>query len=238
VLSIVLPCYNEAPSLPVLLGGYARACPAELAAEVVVVDNGSTDDTAAVLERLVRADTDGARLLRPVKVPVNRGYGHGIATGLRAAGGEFLAWSHADEQCDPADVFAAFARLRAARDPRRTLIKGRRQRRPLRESATTIGMQLFARVLLGTRVTDINAQPKVFHRDLLARLPAPPDDFSFDLYVLYQAERAGWTLETVPVVFRRRAHGVSRWAATWRSRRRHVAATLRYMRALRARGRA
>lgn len=228
-LSVVLPCYNEARTLGPLLSAYARACPPGLEAELVVVDNGSTDDTAAELERLRAAEAGLARLVRPVTVPVNRGYGHGIWTGLQAARGEFLAWSHADLQCDPGDVFAAFEHLRRQPEPDRIIVKGVRQRRPLRESLTTVGMQAFAWLILWTPLRDINAQPKVFHRSLLDALQRPPEDFSFDLYVLYRASHAGWGMTTIPVVFHPRAHGVSRWAFSSASRRRHAAATLRYM---------
>jgi glycosyltransferase involved in cell wall biosynthesis len=118
-LSIVLPCYNEAESLPLLLGRYAAVWE-DLPAELILVDNGSTDDTAQVLGReLARPEYAFARA---VTVPANQGYGHGIFTGLQAARGEFLAFSHADMQCSPADVFAAYHRLQAEPEPERALV--------------------------------------------------------------------------------------------------------------------
>ncbi|HYE89918.1 MAG TPA: glycosyltransferase family 2 protein [Terriglobales bacterium] len=233
LLSIVVPSYDEAPGLGALVDAYVAARPPDLPCELVLVDNGSRDETRAVLAALQARGEPYRAFLAPLVLADNQGYGGGIRAGLAAARGEYLAWSHADLQCEPGDVFNAFARLRTAADPRRTVVKGRRAPRPWREAATTIGMQAAARVVLGPGLTDINAQPKVFHRSLLALVTDPPRDFSFDLYVLYRAARAGWRIETVPVRFHRRAHGASHWAATLASRRRHIAATLRFMVALR-----
>src|SRR5262245_4994150 len=118
-LSIVLPCYNEAENLPPLLGRYAQVWE-DLPAELILVDNGSTDHTEAVLRR----ELPNHPFARTVKVEKNQGYGHGIMTGLRAARGEFLAFSHADQQSRPDDVFAAYHRLKSAPNPRLTLVKG------------------------------------------------------------------------------------------------------------------
>ncbi len=87
--SVVLPCYNEADNLPPLLARYAEAWHAQnLPAELILVDNGSTDHTAEVLAReLARPELAFARVVR---VPVNRGFGHGTFTGLQAARGEVL----------------------------------------------------------------------------------------------------------------------------------------------------
>jgi len=231
-LSIVLPCYNEARSLPALLEGYAAALPAGLAVEVICVDNGSTDDTPGVLaEQLARPDR---AFVRVVRVPANVGYGHGLMAGLRAARGAFLAFSHADLQCPPADVFRAHTLLAAQDDPQRWLVKGRRSWRGVDAFLLTAGMSLVATSLLGLPLFDSNAQPKVFHRSLLERLTAPPDGFQLDLYVLYTARRAGIHVLTIPVHFGAREHGTSRWAFSLASRRRHIADMLRFIVDLRA----
>ena len=78
-------------------------------AEVVLVDNGSRDDTPNVLAELLPRHP-GCRGLR---VETNRGYGFGILTGLRAARGDVLGWTHADMQTDPADAIVGFERFLA-----------------------------------------------------------------------------------------------------------------------------
>jgi glycosyltransferase involved in cell wall biosynthesis len=221
-----LPCYNEAENLPPLLERYAQVWE-NLPAELILIDNGSTDDTAQVLEReLSRPELAFARC---VAVQRNRGYGHGIYTGLQASQGEYLGYSHADMQCSPADLFTAYHRLLAAPAPARALVKGKRGPRALGDSLVTNTMGLLATGILGRRLTDINAQPKVFHRSHLERLARPPSGFQFDLYVLYRARQAGLDIITVPVVFGRRAHGQSKWAFSLASRYRTIWATISYM---------
>ena len=60
---------------------------------------------------------------------------------------------------------------------------------------------MVAWVLLRSMLTEINAQPKLFHRNLLQHLTNPPTDFNFDVYVLYQAVRHGWRFHSLEVSF-------------------------------------
>ena len=226
--SMILPCYNEAPNLPPLLECYAQEWQKQgLAAELILVDNGSTDDTPEVLAReLARPDLAFAR---SVRVPVNRGFGHGTFIGLQAARGEVLGFSHADMQYQPSDLYDAYHALMAQPRPERALVKGKRAPRGLGASLVTNTMAALASAVLLMPLTDINAQPKVFHRGHLARMTNPPDGFQFDLYVLYTARRAGLRLLTVPVVFGLRAHGQSKWAFSFVSRYRTIWATIVYI---------
>jgi glycosyltransferase involved in cell wall biosynthesis len=225
-LSIVLPCYNEAENLPVLLAGYRQVWE-DLPAELILVDNGSTDHTAQVLaQELARPELAFAR---SVSVPVNRGYGHGLMVGLQAAQGEYLAFSHADMQCSPADVFAAYHQLLAEPDSTRVLVKGKRGKRDFAASLTTNGMAAISSMVLLTPLTDINAQPKLFHHSHLARLTRPPDGFQFDLYLLYQARRAGLRILTLPVHFGERLHGQSKSAFNILARYRTIWAMIVYV---------
>lgn len=231
-LSIVLPCYNEAPGLPDLLARYAAVWQ-DLPAELILVDNGSTDDTAEVLAR--ELEKPEYAFARVVTVTRNRGYGHGIHTGLLAARGEYLAWSHADLQCPPGDLFRAFEELIRGRDPQRTLVKGRRGWRGLGAFLLTHGMSLIASAVLLMPLVDINAQPKLFHRSHLERLEAPPDGFEYDLYVIFHALRAGLELRLLPVHFEDRAHGESKWAFSILSRYRTIFRVFAYIWKLRFR---
>ena len=226
-LSVVVPCFNEAASLPALVDAFGQAGSGR-DFELILVDNGSTDGTAEAIRDL----PPFTRRLRLLK---NRGYGGGIWAGLSAAEGEYLAWTHADLQCDPADVFAAHDALLASGAPHRTIVKGLRRRRSLREEIVTRGMNALATAVLRRPFRDVNGQPKVFHRSLTVSLERPPSDISFDLFVLDRAMRLGWSIETVPVVVRPRAHGESSWAATWASQWRAAALVAKSMFRLRRR---
>jgi glycosyltransferase involved in cell wall biosynthesis len=233
---LVLPCYNESRSLPALfqraVGSARRRGLGADRFQLFLVENGSRDDSLAVMEAL-GAGPDGA-FLRVVPVPVNRGYGHGLMCGLRAAGDGVLGFSHADEQCDPEDAFRAHDLLVSVDDPR-LLVKGRRVGRAVRDAVVSRGFELAAALVLGRRLHEINAQPKVFPGELLALLSDPPDDFAFDLYLLLKAREAGYRIRDIEVRFPPRAHGQSNWSSTLRSRSRTMGHLLGYMAAYRTR---
>jgi glycosyltransferase involved in cell wall biosynthesis len=233
LLSVVLPCYNEEKNLPLILERYAQVAPPGLDWELILVENGSKDASAAVLQALLaRPDYPFAR---GVEVAQNQGYGFGLASGLRVAKGEILAFSHADMQCDPRSVFEALAAYRAAGGGK-ILVKGRRQGRAPAQELVTRAMGLIATLCLQRRLEDINAQPKLFPAGLMKNLGRLPDGFEFDVYVLYRALCSGHRLLTVPVIFAPRAHGESKWAHTFTSRWRTMARVALYILKLRFSG--
>lgn len=235
--SIVVPCYNEAKNIPSLVSRFVAIHEPGAAKdqdwELILVNNGSTDESAEVLERETKAHS----FIRVVTVPSpNVGYGHGIVTGLRAAKGEFLAWTHADGQTPPKDVLVAFNVLASSADPQSTFVKGRRKNRPVKDTLFTFGMQAAATVILGESLADINAQPKAFPRRLLDLADAPPVDLSLDLYFFYVARRSGFEVKTIDVHFGDREHGESKWAFNWRSKAKNIGRTVKFMTALRTGG--
>lgn len=233
--SIVIPCYNEAANLPNLIGRFEALSTPGQDWELVLVNNGSKDDSAEVFERELKKP--GREFARVVTVPSpNVGYGHGIMTGLRAAKGEWLAWTHADGQTPPADVLKAFDILQSSADPQRTVVKGLRRHRAPKDAAFTFGMQATAAVVLGKNLEDINGQPKAFHRTLLDLAVAPPVDLSLDLYFYYLAKKNGFEIKTFDVDFGAREHGESKWAFNWRSKARNIGRSVTFMWNLRTGG--
>lgn len=233
--SIIVPCYNEAANLPALISRFEVLRTQDSDWELVLVNNGSTDDTAAVLVQEVASPSRS--FIRVVTVPApNVGYGHGIVTGLRAAKGQWLAWTHADGQTRPGDVLAAFELLTTSQDPQRTLVKGRRVNRPVKDELFTRGMQTVAHVVLGENLVDINGQPKAFPRALLDLATAPPIDLSLDLYFLWLTRVHKFEVRCFDVSFGAREHGESKWAASWKSKARNIARTVKFMAALRGGG--
>lgn len=222
-LSLVIPCYNEARNLPLLVARLRERFDRD-DVEVVLVDNGSTDDSPDVLRTLL-ADTPR---VRSVRVDVNQGYGFGILSGLRAACGEILAWTHADLQTDPADALAALALFEQAPEPHRLFVKGSRHGRPVADVFFTMGMSVFETLLLRKRLWDINAQPTVFPRAFFDSWREPPHDFALDLFAYYQAQAAGLRIARIAVRFGERAHGVSHWNVNWRAKARFIRRTMQY----------
>lgn len=228
---LVLPCYNEAKSLRSITEKAVRAARAAgFGAEdfqLVLVENGSRDDSKDVMCEL-QADVELSPWLRVVPVPVNEGYGHGVWTGLRSCTAPWVAWSHSDQQCDPADAFRGLA-IASGRAGEKVLVKGRRHGRSFPERFVSRTFEFLALLILGRGIHEVNAQPKVFSRDLLSELVSPPKDFAFDLYVLFTALQKGWKIETIDVQFPPRVHGLSNWAHSVSSRRRTIMNMIKYM---------
>jgi glycosyltransferase involved in cell wall biosynthesis len=224
-LSLVIPCYNEAGSLPPLIERCTLL--AELAdVDVVLVDNGSTDSTPDVFNSHLQPG--GA--VRSLRVPVNRGYGNGILAGLEVATGEYLGWTHADLQADPLDVERGLRLIRSMGSgiTTRALVKGRRFGRPMGDTVFTIGMSVFETALLRVPLWDINAQPTLLSRSLYEEWTSPPGDFSLDLFAYHHARSTGASVQRFPVLFGERFAGTSHWNVDWKSKSRFIKRTIKY----------
>lgn len=219
--SLVIPCYNEAANLPLLLER-CKALAFTSDVEVVLVDNGSTDSTAEVLENLL-PKFQGCRSIRVEK---NQGYGFGIVSGLKAAKGEILGWTHADMQTDPQDSLRGLNLFEKHGDD--IFVKGRRYGRPFMDVVFTVGMSVFETFLLARPMWDINAQPTMFSRRFFESWTVPPDDFSLDLYAYYKAQSYGLKVYRFPVRFSERAHGVSHWNVNWTAKRKFIRRTVNF----------
>jgi polyisoprenyl-phosphate glycosyltransferase len=223
-LSIVMPCYNESKSIPYILDRFAQVI-GERDIEVVLVDNGSFDETPAVLAALLPL----YQFAKTTRVEKNQGYGFGILSGLRVATGEFLGWTHADLQTDPSDVVRAYDIMcKSGRKAEKLFVKGVRTGRPLFDQFFTVGMSAFESMYLRTRLWDINAQPNVFHRSFFERWKNPPHDFSLDLYACYMAKKLNLKMIRFQVVFGPRQFGASSWNSGLKARWKLIARTMSF----------
>ena len=211
-LSIIVPCYNEQQNLENLLHAFAISLGSASDVELILVDNGSNDQTAQKLKDLFNLSR--FHFARSVRVEVNRGYGFGIMSGLRSAQSNYLAWTHADLQTPPEDVLKAFEVLRSASNPEQTLVRGLRKNRPLFDQSFTSAMGWIASAAMGSKLYDVNAQPKVFHKNLLAEMTEAPNDFTLDLYLLHRANQLALDIKTVDVRFEDRTAGESKGGGT------------------------
>ncbi len=215
-LSIIVPCYNESKNIPLILEKFASVIKRD-DVEVILVNNGSTDNSQMVLDELLPKYP----FARVVKVAVNQGYGFGITSGLLEAKGEFIGYTHADMQTDPADPLKALEIIEKQSNPTTCYAKGDRKGRPLFDQFFTIGMSLFETLYLGMKLWDINAQPNIFHRSFFETIKEScPKDFSLDLYLLYMAQKNRLDVIRFDVVFPERIHGESSWnnglASKWK----------------------
>jgi glycosyltransferase involved in cell wall biosynthesis len=189
--SIVVPAFNEARGLPTVLDELARACPA---AEIIVVDDGSTDDTAGTARRF------------PVVVVshgTNRGYGAALKTGIAHAKHDSLVFCDADGQHDPAHIPPMLDALE-----RVDLVIGERKSYSRRSPLHWLGRRLLTqliRFLTRVRLRDINCGLRAVRRPLIQRyVNLLPDGFSFSTTSTVVFAKFGHRLEFVPIEVRRR----------------------------------
>lgn len=222
MLSIILPCYNEQDNLEFLFNSLDPVAATHQELEIILVNNGSTDNSVAVFEQELAKRNHNK--FRVVTVEKNIGYGYGILTGLRAAKGNVLSVTHADRQTDPMDVLKAFKiyEKQINQTNNELLVKGfRKNRRPM-EAFFSWGMGLLSSLALGTRLTEINAQPKLFSKAFFDSIEQDaPHDFSLDLYFLYHAKIKGKIID-FPVYFAKRVAGEAKggsgssWKVRWK----------------------
>lgn len=205
-LSIVVPCYDEAENIPLILKRFSEVISRD-DIEVVLVDNGSTDNSPQIIKELL----PNYLFARTIRVEVNQGYGFGIVQGLKTCKGDFIGWTHADMQTDPADLLKALDIIEKKGNDKQLYVKGNRKGRPIFDQFFTSGMSLFETLYMGVKLYDINAQPNVFSREFFDSWQYPPKDFALDLYVLYMAQKAKLAIERFDVVFPKRIHGESHW---------------------------
>lgn len=229
-LSIVVPCYNEAKNLPLLVEAFNEVIKRD-DIEVVLVNNGSTDNSSEVISELLPK----YQFLKTCLVPVNQGYGFGILTGLKEASGEFIGWTHGDLQTHPRDVIKTLEIIEANNNNQRLFIKGVRRGRKLFDMIFTWGMNIFETLYMGRRLFDINAQPNVFHCSTFERWQNPPTDFALDLFALYSASVDKLKIIRFDVNFPPRIHGVSTWNTSLNAKWKFIKRTINFSLALKHR---
>jgi polyisoprenyl-phosphate glycosyltransferase len=223
-ISLIIPCYNESENLTMLIDRCKDLYSHESTIEIVIVDNGSEDDTALILDKL----TKKLNYIKRVNIQNNIGYGYGILAGLKEANGDILSWTHADLQTDLLDVLKGFSIFENSQDSELLFVKGQRHGRPFLDVFFTIGMSIFETIFLRKFLWDINAQPTMFHRSFYNSWDMPPSDFSLDLYTYFMAKRSQLIIKRFPVIFSQRIHGNSKWNFGLLSKYRFIMRTLSY----------
>ena len=222
-IAVVVPAKDEAATIGVLLDGISRVAVPGHTLHPIVVDDGSTDDTAAI------ARGGGAAV---VSHPENRGLGAAVRTGLRAAvdsGAAAVAYLDADLEYAPEDIPKILEPVLAGRADyvlgSRFLggVRGMRVHRRLGNYAFTALLV----ALTGTRMTDGQTGMRAFSREAAGRAEIL-HDYNYAQVLTLDLLRKGFRLEEVPIRYKVREHGESfvRWSypakvlpAIWRELR-------------------
>jgi glycosyltransferase involved in cell wall biosynthesis len=193
-ITVVIPCHNEAGALP----GVLAAVPAGY--RVIVVDNNSTDGTAAV------ASAAGATVV----TESTPGYGSAVHAGVRAARTELVAVLDGDGSLDPGEIPGLARELVPGVD----MVAGRRRAVaagawPWHARAGNIALSALLRRRHGLPVHDLAAMRVLRRERLLALGPLHPRS-GYPLALLLGAAREGWRVVERDVDYRPRTHGVSK----------------------------
>jgi glycosyltransferase involved in cell wall biosynthesis len=197
-LSVLIPVYNEAGSIELVV---EKVLATGLAAEIIVVDDGSTDDTLERLRRLRSAPE-----VKLIQHPRNRGKGAAIRTGLEHSTGEYVIIQDADLEYDPADYPRLLEPLIAGRS--RVVYGARVGDGPGRGPLLFFGVKLLTLVtnlLYGCRIHDEATGYKAFQLSLLKRIELECERFEFCPEVTAKVCRLGERIVEVPISYRPRS---------------------------------
>jgi glycosyltransferase involved in cell wall biosynthesis len=186
-----VPAFNEELALGPTIATLRASMPTSVI-EVIVVDDGSTDRTAAV------AAESGVRVMRH---PTNRGYGAALKTGVREATGDYILTMDADGQHRIEDVVALCDAI-SVPDPPDCVI-GHRQglvHSPLWRMPGKWFLTLLAQVLVRRRIPDVNSGLRIVRRDVALRyLRICPNGFSFSTTITMALLNRGYDVSFVPI---------------------------------------
>ena len=190
--SIVLPAYNEAGAIgPVLRRLVQSLQDVEQSYEIVVVDDGSTDDTAAEAGR-----ADGR--VRLVQHPYNMGNGAAVKTGIRQSRGAILVFMDADGQHAPED-FPRFLEECRAYDMV-VGARGKGSQAGWHRSLANALYNYFASYVTGRKVEDLTSGFRAFRRDVVRRfVPLLPNGFSYPTTITLCFMRAGFSVHYIAI---------------------------------------
>lgn len=206
-LSIVVPLFNEEESLPPLceqIDVVLRAL--QRPAEVIFIDDGSSDGSYAVIEQLASKYD----WVRAVRFRRNNHKAAALATGFREARGELIVTMDADLQDDPAEIPNLLAALSNDND----LVSGWKKKRhdPISKTAPSKLFNLVTSAVSGIRLHDFNCGLKVYRREVAE------DTLPYLYGELYRflpamAHWAGYRVTEIPVTHHARQFGVSKFGA-------------------------
>lgn len=203
-VSLVIPVYNESANMARVIP-MARETLNQVSGtfEIVLVDDGSTDDTVVVAQAEMGDQVDHLRVVTHAR---KSGYGITVADGLRAATGDWIAFVDGDGQFDPRDL-RRLAELSDGAD----LIAGWRIHRadPWHRSVVSGTFNVLVRLLYGISYRDIDCGFKLMRRELL-RVASPilARSALLNTELYFKATRSGLIIRQVGIQHHRRIAGV------------------------------
>ncbi len=203
-LSIVVPAHNEAGNLEILLPRLKKAL-SHLEAEIVIVDNASTDNTDEVLQTFGKITPE----LHVVKEPV-LGYGRAVITGLESTEGDVIGIIRADNQEKSEDLAEIYERLQKGRFDLYKAVRKNRIRDGLVRVIVSKAYNLLFRILFRLKIKDVNATPKVFTRELYEKMKLESKDWFIDAEIVIKAGKLKCKIGEMEIEYLPRLKGQSK----------------------------
>jgi len=195
-VSVIVPAYNEAVNMPLLIEEFDKFIKKHRSYEVIVVDDGSEDGTSDILKKSKRS------YLRSVRHQRNMGKTQAIMSGARAARGDVIVIFDADLQYDPFDISRLVALVESGFD----IATGWKQGDYEKKFISNV-YNFWARRLFRLEVHDMNAI-KAVRKEVLGVIPLRKD---WHRYIVPLAKEAGYKIGEVKVDLRPRRFGIPKY---------------------------
>jgi len=205
-LSIVIPIKNEAESLPKLFAEISDAIqPTGMSFEVIVIDDGSNDQSWDVLQTL----SGSFSFVRAIRFQYNCGKAMALSEGFAQATGTYVVTMDGDLQDNPFEVPRMVDLLRTDFD----LVSGWKKRRldPWHKTWPSKLFNLVVSMVAGIRLHDFNCGLKAYRRAVVAHIPLYGD---FHRFIPVMAKWRGFRVTEMAVEHRARVHGVSKYGVS------------------------
>jgi len=210
-LSLILPCFNEEKNIAFLYKEFIEIPFNEISSELILVNNGSTDNTNEQIDNIININKEKNNniLIRKIHLQKNDGYGGGIIAGLGVAQGDYIGWAHADLQSPLIDFFKLYQLIK---DSKNIFGKGKRTNNRGFDGIVSRFHEKLSSLILGFEMKEINAQPKIFSKDVIKYLTNMPKKWTtLDTYAYYRCLNNKVTIVEMEVVFKNRIYGESKW---------------------------
>ncbi len=200
-LSIIIPCYNESKNIPILFDQIYE-CQKKLNFEVIIINNGSNDDTDIIIKKNIQK----IKNIKILSIEKNIGFGNVIREGIISAESKIICYTHGDLQIDLDNCLIGYEILKEHKE-KNIFIKSKRLNRNFSDKIFTLMMGLFNTFVFKKKLLDIHAQPNIFYKPDSKIFKFLPNDMSIDLFFYVFFAKKNFTIKRFNIILNNRVFG-------------------------------